>query len=202
MSRNLGPLFEHGDEPFERAVNDLKTAAAPLVPVWPAPEPREPQEDDTLAVARAYVIAHRDKGVTCPCCDQRAQVYANAISSLQARWLAGLAAASERAHGRATEFTPLADVRITGQSATTLGGKYGKLKHWGLAEKHPKRGATWRVTTLGLEWLRGRVTVPRIVYLYDNHFRGFGTDHITYDDALRRGHDQDETMNGAAEVNP
>jgi len=39
MSRDLGPLFEHGAEPFERAVNDLKAAAAPLVRVTMAPEP-------------------------------------------------------------------------------------------------------------------------------------------------------------------
>ncbi len=74
-----------------------------------------------------------------------------------------------------TPFAHRKDFRCPGH------GDWARLRHWGLIEARPlmpdeKPGASrgwWRLTGLGIAWLRGRVKIPRQAAVFDGVSVGF-----------------------------
>lgn len=187
MTRDdLGPLF------------DLIDAADPDPQVpYDAHAPAPPPPDATIADARAYVRAYAvaQSGCHCPACDRLVRMYRYPISRSQAQFLVALALASARAYdGRLTGYTDLRTVGGQFSAGMRLGGKYAKLRHWGLIAAHPDQRATWKLTPHAIDWMRGRTLVPKYVYLLDNELHGYSSDMTTFDDALRRPFDLDDAL--------
>jgi hypothetical protein len=127
--------------------------------------------EKTLREAREEVHAGRltRDGVTCPACDRLAKVYRRRINVGMCRVLLALAR-----HYRDTDGQ-WAKIGVGGLA--TSGGDYSKMRWWGLIESPPEdaeradgsaRVGLWRITPLGVQFLRGEITVERYVYEYDS----------------------------------
>ncbi len=158
----------------------------------------------SLDAARVTLMEERwqDKGTTCPCCDQHAQVYARKIRASQVKWLVMLVAESKKGYMefgfRAPEVLArnTLDVRLKAEGWVTKGslplqegGDYAKLELWGLIESmSPEeekrlqthgRSGIWRPTTKGIEFAYARLAVPESVYVYNGSSIG-SSDKLVY----------------------
>lgn len=163
--RSLGPLFDAALPLAKAWANEDTRPEPPAVTQAPEPNDWKPAGSDTLDVARAYVALRQDRGVTCPCCDQRVQVYRRTIRSAMVRFMTDLLGIAMRTFG-----TP--DVWVSSSSIEgnhMRGGDYAKLAYWGLIEKDsdPNAPSMWRITSDGLAWLHGEITVARYAYVRD-----------------------------------
>lgn len=183
---DLGPLF------------DLIDAAHPDLQVpYDAHAPAPPPATAPIAAARAYVATYAvaQTGCHCPVCDRLVRMYRYPVSRSQAQFLVSMALTSaDRWGGHLTGYVDLRTVGGQFSAGMRLGGKYAKLRHWGLIAAHPDQRATWRLTPAAIDWMRGRTVLPRYVYLLDNELHGHSSDVATFTDALRRPFDLDDAL--------
>lgn len=112
-------------------------------------------------------------GTHCKACDQRVKVYRRKLYDAQAialMYLVILARDQEWVH---VNELPILQGRLGG-------GDFAKLEHYGLIEaqpnEHPKAkrcSGFWRPTVRGIDFARGRVSVPVALFIYDGHVLGF-----------------------------
>jgi hypothetical protein len=86
---------------------------------------------------------------------------------------------------------------------SSLRGDFAKLRYWGFIEMLDERredgssnNGHWKMLGRGIEFVRGQISVPSHVYLYDGHALGFDGDQITIRDALKNKFDYDSLMKG------
>jgi hypothetical protein len=121
-------------------------------------------DDRPLREVRAEVEEHRSEGTTCPACGQYAKVYHRKINAMTARILIAM----YRKAGDQWVWLPgLPD------------GKHGdtaKARYWGLIEQPDEpltrddgsaRVGWWRLTELGVAWVRGEASVPSYALVYN-----------------------------------
>jgi len=159
----------------------------------------------TLEEARTFVREGLEKGVTCLCCGQHAQRYSRKLDSLMARGLVRMYAWFRENPGerwmhveRALKPDPLSPGGIGRQVAT--------LKYWGLVvlkkdeepDDAPVRGL-YRITEKGERFVRGEISVPRSIFVYNDTFYGFdGQEHTDIRKALTDSFSYEELMCTAA----
>lgn len=128
----------------------------------------------TLEEAKTYLRENVEDGAKCPCCGQLAKVYKRAITGSSAAWLCSLYRAAP--DGRFVHVS-----NIDHGQPSEIGGDAAKLSYWGLIEEMPKdpldtkkrTSGFWRITSLGIKFVRGDATVPKHVRLYDGRLLGF-----------------------------
>lgn len=135
-----------------------------------------------------------DKGTVCGCCGRFGKRYKRALNS-------GMAAMLVRIYAHSRKLAPetggwihvskeLVDELGAGQFSNPIGREYSKLKHWGLLEqKDPPKGkgkgdGLWRITLAGQDFVEGKASVPRHIYLYDGRLDGFSDEVTTIRSAL------------------
>lgn len=132
----------------------------------------------TLAEAQDWLRNRLDDGAKCPCCKQHAKIYKRKLNSGMAASLIAFAKVTQQTQPKDGWLKVPDDFVTTTKLVTVLGNReYNKLKHWGLLEgQSPDQSleadtpftGMWRITELGLKFVRGEVKVARHVYLYDN----------------------------------
>mgnify|MGYP006289630827 CR=1 FL=1 len=159
---------------------------------------------DPLSVeeARQHIVQNWDKGVSCPCCGQRVQRYSRPITSSMA-W--GLCRLYEHLMENPDEewvhverfFNSCPDIPFS------FRGDFAKLRYWGFIEMLDERredgspnNGCWRLTPRGVAFVRGDISVPGHVFVYDGHALGFSDEHITIRDALKNKFDYEGLMSG------
>lgn len=176
------------------------TPAAPLVEAVDdaPPDPAAPLPSDaSVADARAYVQRYGSTkdGCRCPACDRLVKVYRYPVSRSQAQFLIAMAIRSARLHaGSLTGWVDLRSVRGHFSAGMRLGGKYAKLRHWGLIEASDTERATWRLTTRAVAWMRDETRIARHVFILDNEVVGYSADAVAFSDALRTAFDLDDAL--------
>ena len=154
---------------------------------------------DTVDAARRYVMrsAMTKDGATCPCCQRLVRTYRYRVSRTQALFLIALARASQ---AQGTGLQGCVDLRQVGGrfgAGVQLGGKYAKLRFWGLIARDPDHAATWRLTPRGVAYLRGQ-PIPAYVYLLDNRHVGNSDTYSTISEALQTAFDLDDALQSPA----
>ena len=133
--------------------------------------------------------AKEPNGCRCPVCSQRVKIYQRKLSSIMAKALVVFYKVDEQddcsgwlhVHGDKRMF-----------DATAGAGDYGKLRFWAYAEpeytyKGTNRAKTgrWRITEEGKKFVRGLISAPKYVYVYNNRMVGKSDDErIRIDQAL------------------
>lgn len=146
-----------------------------------------------LGIARAKLAEMVEEGTTCPACTQHAQVYRWSLYSTAVRMLARLWHV-----GGTSEFVESKAVKAAGD-----GGHCSQLRHWGLVEQESERrpdggkSGWWRVTKVGADFLQGRVTIPKYVYVYDGTCLRSDGPPVTVRECLGKKFDYDLMMAGA-----
>jgi hypothetical protein len=138
--------------------------------IWQFPEGM------TLEEAKTWLLERLDDGVSCPCCGQFAKRYKRKLNSSMAHALVlfyrHVGAQEEYVH-----VPSIPELRVSGRPG---GGDWAKLALWGLVEEKEeerddgsKRAGLWRMTHLGVRFVRNQMRVPRCVFLYDGAVMGF-----------------------------
>lgn len=148
----------------------------------------------SLREARERLRAHLDEGTTCPCCDRFAKRYRRTLNRTMVasvRWVA------ERS-GDAREW-----VRFSDDAPRVLvkTNQVGTTALWGLVERRPpedgakRTSGVYRITPLGLAFIRGQEPVPEAAYVYNQAADGFAEERVYVWDVLN-DFDYAELMRG------
>lgn len=143
------------------------------------PEPltlgQRPEGVDSLADAQLYLEEHLEEGTSCPCCGQRAELHRWAIKPKQAAGLLLLAWFSRENPEHGQKFIHItrffAALGLPPRISTLLPTDFPKLRHWGLLEEGDR--GFYRLTKLGLDFVRGEATVPECILTYNDTFLGY-----------------------------
>lgn len=147
-----------------------------------------PSPHDTIAHSRQWLSENRGKGVTCPSCLRKVKEYERPINRAQALALVAMYVNST------TDWTDVRSLRTRIRSGVAdKNNEISKLAHWGLVQQHPyvRKGGWWRVTNLGAQWVRGEISVPSTIFLYQAELTGHGTSTVMLQDVLEKGSDSD-----------
>jgi len=148
-------------------------------------------EASALASAKADVMHEaKKKGCHCPVCGQFVKVYRRTINKSSAVLLARAC----RKFGEDISFH-ITDLIEGG------GGDFAKLRYWGLIEQiennndKKKHSGKWRLTKLGVYFVKHGQTLPKYALIYDGKLLDFdGDELITIQDALGKDFDYQELM--------
>jgi hypothetical protein len=135
--------------------------------------------DISLADARLWLMGRMDKGAECPCCRQYAKIYRRKLTSSMAYALILICRYYRNVHDphSLSEWLHVPEwLSKTSQfGATVRGGDWAKLVYWELIE--PKTGSEredgservgyYRLTEMGLRFVKGEVRVPRVALVYN-----------------------------------
>lgn len=134
--------------------------------------------DMTLAEARLFVHEHLAEGVQCPACGQRAKIYPRTIHATMARELIHI----YRTQGTGWFHLP----SVIGHN----GGDVTKCRYWGLLQEDDARredggrAGHWHLTGLGVDFVKGRVSVAKHAHLYNGKLLGLTGDQVRITDCL------------------
>lgn len=143
-----------------------------------------------LRDAKAWLRARLLDGAPCPLCDQHAQMYRRKITSTMAR---ALIAAWTKA---GIDWVHLPSV------VGALRADEAKLAYWGLIEEERSiredggRAGYWRVTDAGVDFVHGRLKVPKFALVYNGRCFGHEGDQVSIEDCLGQRFRLDELLNG------
>jgi hypothetical protein len=139
----------------------------------------EPNDHWTLGDTRDWLRRRLEDGEHCPCCTQFAKVYRRKITSTSARALITMFRAG-------AQYEPK-------HLPTVLGRKQAdetKMAYWGLIQEESAqrsdggRAGWWQITELGVEWIHGRVAMPRYARIYDGRCLALVGEPTTIQDCL------------------
>jgi hypothetical protein len=123
-----------------------------------------PTDEWSLGQARDWTRDRAAAGISCPLCRQEVKVYRRKLDGSMCRSLIAFYRHGDR-HQRG--WSRYSDT-LTQDGIGYHGADYGKLAYWGLLEPDPDRRGYWRVTELGLEFVRREATVPSHAVIYDS----------------------------------
>jgi len=85
----------------------------------------------------------------------------------------------------------------------TVDGTYAKLRHWGLLEPKgddpegdTKASGYWRITQKGRDFVRGLITVPKNIFIFDNKLIRVSGEEVSIKEALGKKFSYAEMMDG------
>ena len=162
------------------AVHETPAIAAALSP------------DDTLATVIEWLRERVDEGVHCPACGQHAKVYRRKITTATARTLVLML----REAG--TDWVHLPTLLGRSQADEA------KARYWGLIEEQQgeredgsNRVGWWRLTPLGVQFVRRQVRIPKYALIYDGRCLALDdAEAVSIDDALGTKFRYDDLMAG------
>lgn len=140
-----------------------------------------------------------DKGGFCPCCDRWGKVYRHSISGLNAKALLWMCANTKG--DDPWIHMPTKAPRDVMRSTFAL------LRWWGLVqrmyvepemgeEQETKHSGYWKVTDLGWQFARGRLQVPKYIYLYNDARQGMSDETTHIRDCFGKKFNYSELMGG------
>lgn len=136
---------------------------------------------------------------SCEHCGQLVKLYRRQIHSLAAESLI-------RLH-RKTIAHPGLEFFHIGEffKSTTkgMGGDFAKLRYWGLIEmlasnpdEDKRTSGYWKITVKGRQFVKGKISIPKSVFLYNQTFYGFEGPEIFISDCFEEPFSYRELMGG------
>lgn len=134
----------------------------------------------------------------CPCCGRYAKVYRRKIHRNMVRQALTLYRL-----GGAWNYIHTDELARATEKGSTRDSGFTSLAYWGLIEPKLHDGGEkrtsgfWRLTERGVDFLRGRVRLPKYALVYDNRVLGFEGDMTDAKDAYGAMFNFEELMQGA-----
>lgn len=163
-------------------------------------DPKFDLKTTTLAEAQEALKSHAADGAVCPCCRQLVKLYKREITSTMAYALILLHRHFEKSPGWLHVPEYLTEMVKLG--STIRGGDFAKLRYWGLLEEMPekkdgtKKAGYYRMPEKGHQFAKGEVKVPKVVFLYNDNFLGFGPGEVTIHECLGKEFNYEDLMAG------
>ena len=154
----------------------------------------------TLADAAAWVMEQHKKGAVCPCCGQLAKRYKRKLNSSMAYALL-LISRYFRTHSEWLHVPEYLE-QVCTAGPTKRGGDWAKLVHWGLIVAKDdetradgsRRIGFYKMTPKGMDFVQGRIRVPRYAYLYAQKCIAMSPEDTSISEALGDRFDYGELM--------
>jgi len=146
----------------------------------------------TVEQAKEKMRRNLEDGSFCPCCNRFVRMYKRRVSSVSAVCLIRLYKLSNRTHNK---WFHIKDIQ--GKSG---GGDFAKLRYFGLIEEasndcpNKRTSGFWRITDEGRRFVKGWLSVPCYVKVYNGKVYGEGAEKITIHQALNEKFDYAELM--------
>jgi hypothetical protein len=121
--------------------------------------------------ARQYLEEHKDDGIRCPLCRQYAKIYKRKLNKTMVKCLRLLYNASRDGH-----FVHVMTIMAHEARASR---EIDKVALFGLVESNHERkedgnkAGYWRIKISGVEFLRGRLSVPKYARVYNGELLGY-----------------------------
>ncbi len=154
----------------------------------------------SLADAAAWVLEQHKKGAVCPCCDQLAKRYKRKLNSSMAYALL-LIYRHFKTH---TDWLHVPEYleEVCNTGPTKRGGDWAKMVHWGLIvgkddetrTDGSKRTGFYKITQKGIDFVRGRIRVPKYAHLYAAKCIALSPDDTSISEALGSRFNYSELM--------
>lgn len=149
-------------------------------------------------IRKQLMKAKDDKMAVCPCCDRKVKLYKRPLNSSMAYGLILLR----------KFFKDNPDVewihaesyfKSRKDAPSSLRGDFAKLRYWDLVElqsgaSSDARQGNYKILQKGIDFVEGRISVPRRVHLYNKSVVGFDEDETNINSALGDKFDYKELM--------
>lgn len=160
---------------------------------------------NALRDAKTHLDQNIREGVNCPCCGQFVKLYRRPINSSMA-WTLVLIYRYYKDR-LLDEWLHVETYMkgLPGIPASLVGGDFSKLRYWGILEAKydtpetlddpdTRRAGYYRITQKGIDFVLGKITVPRHVYLFNREVHGFSPELISIEDAFKDRYDYRRLM--------
>lgn len=155
----------------------------------------------TLEEAKAYLSENMLKGTKCPCCKQFVKIYKRQIYKTMALGLIEL-----YRQGGVKDFVHITTLLNNPEiAARGLGGDFSKLALWGLIEEKEnsetkkRTSGLWRLTEKGINFIKGKSSVPKYVFIYNGKLAEKSAEHVSIRDVLGKEFDYTSLIQENAE---
>lgn len=121
----------------------------------------------------------------CPCCGRHAQMYHRHLHHNAAKKMVQLYRL-----GGAVEYIHTSRLIEDGETGA---GDFSKGKYWGLIAEaennweHKRTSGNWKLTPKGVDFVLGRITIPKTALIFDDRVFGFSEDHVDIHSCLASG---------------
>lgn len=128
------------------------------------------------------------KGAICPCCERYGKIYKWGFLFRMAVMLFDLWRYDKKKPGK---YIHVADLQETSRfpklyqsGAKTMGYRWGLIESPSPEESEDKKcSGLWRITYQGKRFVRGMITIPKNVYIYNKEVLKFSEERITIKEA-------------------
>jgi hypothetical protein len=117
--------------------------------------------DLTLTEAKELLQSQISNGAICPCCGRYTKIYRRKINAGMAKFLKALYVLNEAQKSSYSANDVLKSIASPARSLD-----YGVLVHFGLIKK--VSGDRYEITELGKEFVEGKSSAPKYVYVQNN----------------------------------
>lgn len=150
-----------------------------------------PELGISLVRARADLREDMWEGTECPCCGQYARVYRRKVNANCARKLI----AAYRLHGTQPFYLPglLASLRLPGRDESLL-HYFRLIQETDSRRDDGGRAGWWRVTGLGVGYVKGLQQIPKYAQVYNGKVLGYDVPMVSIQDALGERFDLQELL--------
>jgi len=155
---------------------------------------RSPFSFHTLAAEVRRRLLNKDTDHWCSSCGQRVMLKPHILNNTMVNFLVRLAQADLKYKGgwyRTADIVPRTGIKHTKRSSDGP-----SLRHWGLIlaadDSVNAAGApvgSYQITTKGYAFLRGDVTVPERIYVYNGELVTTGSEHVNVHEANKKHFD-------------
>jgi hypothetical protein len=152
-------------------------------------------DSTTLGQAKMALRTKLTEGATCPCCQQHAQMYSRPITSAMAAALI-LLYRHQLSNPGMTWFHAENFFKDRKNIPASIRGDFSKLRFWGLIQADDDSEGYYRVTTKGIDFIKGEIKVESNVKLYNNKAYGFKGGYVNIHHCLKKKFNYELLMKG------
>jgi len=151
---------------------------------------------NTIGQAKAHLRDNIKKGINCPCCGQYVKMYTRKVTSAMAYGLILLV------KSKSEDYFHIENYLKEQNCPSSVRGDISKLRYFklikkleGIRDDGSKRVGYYKVTERGKDFVRGLITVPESVMIFNKKTYGFSENHINIHQALKNKFNYNELMN-------
>jgi hypothetical protein len=152
-------------------------------------------DSTTLGQAKMMLRTKLMEGATCPCCQQHAQMYSRPITSAMAAALI-LLYRHQLDNSSMTWFHAENFFKDRKNIPSSIRGDFSKLRFWGLIQADEDSEGYYRVTSKGIDFIKGHIKVESNVKIYNNKDYGFKGNYVTIHQCLKKKFNYELLMKG------
>ena len=149
----------------------------------------------TVKEAKEFIQANVSKGAYCPCCSQHVMRYKLFFHRGTAITLLYM----DEAYRVIPKMKPEHYIHVENylvERGVTLRGVHAKAKFWGLIEPQPtssdrkiRSNGYWRLTDKGRKFVAGKVQIPSLAMVFNDHCDAFGDEMVSISDVIKNSFD-------------